>query len=950
MPQAVIKVARPRKEIGGVDWSTVNPAQYPVQSLNLSWSWGSEPSEANIVYLSDNEIKVGSAIQLTVGPYFFSGICKRDAPLVSSKGRTRQLTFQDYRKWLAMDKVYASFNVLDDRLINGQRVKRYRHILPWNHFSRRCTWTSGPYTAAQILYYCITGPGIETPWTMAYTNASGNIFGGFHASLGYPVYDVDFEKGKSLAQVMVDMAEATGLLFTLMPDEADLFRLVWSMKGVDGPDLADLTLEDPLALTEPFSDDRETAQELSDNPTRVRVLGDRNLYQVHDIDLVPDWNTNWSQFYTVDLLTDYIYRNTAAFNSIVGDTEHQKGWQLAKSRATEITVWEFQEDYFGVGNTYLDNRKYRGKCRNDMPAALYINDLLFRCFRLPDNFYFYNTYGDPVYTDSIDAVEKLLAAVYHDPVAGTTSYSDPAVENADGNAYVIVQGYQVGKDMFETVRPDRFNINEWLTSQNLWQKIDASVVNNGDAQGPSIIFHEPVIVSSNLVEYVDNLAVISAQATFTVPAVRATLTFAAENFSWYQTLVTTPDSPPADAVTGTQIHDEVLNIQLNGEFIRLNGAINEVLYGDGRTVRYKAIEFANSFLRRQQIHASGSFTKQFNDGDDAYRLHGKLDRITLDHSPAGSNVKVYLTNERGREIYQPERDLDRMTRLRALLPGEAELRKSSRYALKLASAMGSSRDAQKTLANAFKGGFPHAPPEKNDIKPGASQPGTDTIAVGSVFLKKPTEQRAVVGNRADADHVIFAGISVRNGEQVDASHGASFGLQRNGVALARVKIPATRGDSVLTNTDQNYLSTDGNGSVVGSVVQDVTGTTGAIKLAYVNLGVSGVASYPFKIEKVSSLVYRVAYGSVITTGDPIAVSGISPATHTLAADEWCWFVLDLTSTTAAISHVDSFATTPTWSQTKIPIGYVDTIGATDDPAIEPTINQFIHDNVFAPCV
>jgi hypothetical protein len=736
VPSARIKVAAPLKQIPGVDWTAVDPVDYPVQSCNFTQSWGAEPAQANIVYLSANAIQAGSAIQLTVGPYFFSGICRRDAPLVSSRGNTRQLTFEDYRLWLAYDKVYAAFNRRDDMLVGGQRLKRYQHILPVYHATRRKTWgqyngSQEPYTAAQILALVLAGPGIGTPWSMARINKEDNlangrsaeaVVDGFHSAMNYPIYDLDFERGKSLADLMLDICEATGLLFTLMPTATNPFRIVWAMKGVDGPDISSIDLTD--------SDDRESALELSGFPTRVRILGDRNLYQVHDIGLVPDWNRNWDQstdypLYTVDLLVDFIYRNgtykrTGGFVTnywdIPDDFEHIIGWQKAVARAKEITVWEFHEAFSSLtgGLNFRDDHKYQGHCRNDMPAALYIQNLLFRAFRLPSDFWFINTYGERVYLPSLDVADKLLGGVTHDPVTGATSWDMD--DNQDGNCYVIVQGYQFGKDLFESIRPDRFNLTDFNDLQNVWQKIEAQVQNNNDAQGPTIMFDEPVIRSSDLVTMIDNFARINAVPTITVPNVRAVLTFEAENFSWYQTLVLDPAAPPADPIMGTQVNDDVLSIQgLGGEFIRSGGVNHEVPYATGKFVRTLAIEYANTFLRRQQIHASGSFGKLFFDEDPAYQLHGKVDRISIDHSPSGSNVKVYLTNERAREFYQPERDLDRMRQWDQLLPGEGQLRKDAQTARKIAIVARSDKDAAKTMMDAYRG-EPHARTELTTVR------------------------------------------------------------------------------------------------------------------------------------------------------------------------------------------------------------------------------------------
>lgn len=790
-----------------------------------------------MVYLSQNEVKVGSAIQLTVGPYFFSGVCRKDSGIISSGGRKRELLFEDYRRWLAYDRVYAAFNKSDDQLVGGYRRRRWQHILPHFHFRRHRTWTAAPYTMAQVLSLVLSGPGIETPWRMAYLDANGTIHDGYHPSMNYPIYDLDFERGKSLADLLLDICEATGLIYALIPTETNLFRIVWGMKGVDGPDSVDLT----------NSDDRESATEFSGHPTRVRIIGDRNVYQIHDITLEPDWNTNWNQFYDTNLLADYIYRNGndengVAYSNIADDAEHIIGRQKALSRSLEITVWEFNSEFgAGLAADFRDNHRYQGKCRNDMPASLYIQSLLFRAFRLPSNFFFYNTYGQREYLASLDVVEKLLAGITFDPVTGETFWDMD--DNQDGNAFVLVQGYQIGKDMFERVRPDRFNLDAWNTVQELWQKIDVSIQNNNDDQGPTILFDEPVLRCENIVEMVNGFAVLKAAPTFVVPNVKACLTFAAENFSWYQTLVVSdPTSPPVinegAQVAIPQTHDATLNINgLGGEFIRAAGVTTEVPYWNGKLVRTMAVEYANTFLLRQQIHSTGSFKKQFNNGDTAYELHGKIDRISISHTTSGSYVTVYRTNERLRWNFEPERNLDRWRQYDQLLPGEAEMRKNSEAAYKVAVAARSSKDAYKLIADAFNGTQIHAPAELTQVKPNYAAAVADyTVPAGSIFVSRPhaaspsasETTMPVVASKANSAHVMFSGVSVREGEAIDGTHGAIVRLQKNGRALVRVRGPVVRGDMVKLHpglgeslVGENYLSTSGTGDTVGKACQAI---------------------------------------------------------------------------------------------------------------------------------
>lgn len=100
---------------------------------------------------------------------------------------------------------------------------------------------------------------------------------------------------------------------------------------------------------------------------------------------------------------------------------------------------------------------------------------------------------------------------------------------------------------------------------------------------------------------------------------------------------------------------------------------------------------------------------------------------------------------------------------------------------------------------------------------------------------------------------------------------------------------------------------------------------------------------PFQIyATTSALKYKVTTGMVIGTGNPISVSNVETEFTISSGVLRYWFYIEMTTTTATIA-VSS--TTLTWSSSKIPIGFVDTLtGGTS------TIYQFLRDHVFNPCL
>ena len=108
---------------------------------------------------------------------------------------------------------------------------------------------------------------------------------------------------------------------------------------------------------------------------------------------------------------------------------------------------------------------------------------------------------------------------------------------------------------------------------------------------------------------------------------------------------------------------------------------------------------------------------------------------------------------------------------------------------------------------------------------------------------------------------------------------------------------------------------------------------------------SVVGETPFKIRRTTDwLLFKVSTGFVIVADEPIIPGGVETtiAVDSGVAEFWFYVDVDKTNQTAALL---STATTPMWSCTKIPVGWVDTSSGVDS-----YIHQFLYDNIFAPRV
>jgi hypothetical protein len=801
--------------------------RFAASSISLNWSWGSEPSSANITYVGENSppVVANNWLDINVVGHTFYGFCVSDVAVQSSSGNTRKLTFTDNRDYLKWDNVYGAWNMPIEQIVSGRRVKRYWHVLPSNYNIQRKTFTNSPYTAAEILDFIFNSVTVEDPWVRSYHSDQ----------LQFPVYSIDAMNGMLAASAITQISQAQGLQFTLMGGR---FRLVWMRRG-----------EGILPAFTADSDNREAGTAVSGNPTRVRILGERNLYQVHDISMIPDWRPKWQQFYDSELFIDDIF-NRGKSNRIIRIERGQGGFrqtyaagqsfraiaesafarlhdkeqlvtrQLARAMAMEMSVVEYAELRGDV--EFLDNRKFQGKSRNDMPAMLYIQQLVFRAFRFPLDFQFRNRDGQYLTLSDVKVSSKMVSRVRHEPLTGKLNWI--TTESHDGQGYAIIKGYAVGSDLFKNINPDRFKIEDWNESQDVWERIDMTVDDSGE-DFEFIVFNDPVIRSSDLVELVDNHVVFKAKPTLTVPPVRLAITFEGERFSY---------------IKGDGTRDAFTHVPgLNAHHVsRASSSTSELSFADGRFANAKADDLAVPILNRQFFLTRGKFDRRLTQTNGvwpaAVQLTGMIDRVTLSVGPNGVTESVHLTNEAPRETFVPEKDLDRKVRDEGIFAGEKELRNFSNIAIATSIALQTKPTLRTVLNDAFNdnlGGGP--PPVRHAIAPPppapapvpaipAIPPGAiEIIEVGTPIFRKPFEM--VNGERTGTAgilpkfcfesgggigidpfgqeitggpvYTIFMGVTVRSREEVEVERGGELSLQL-GQMLVRVKGPVAVGEKV----------------------------------------------------------------------------------------------------------------------------------------------------------
>ena len=822
--QIIINISAAPRGRGG---STVNAVG--VQSIHGSFAWGGSPATATIVFVNNGAPNFcGQLIEIALGNHWFAGICKSDTANRSSRGGLREMTFVDLREFLSWDYVYCAFNMPIRRFVNGVWKKRYWHIYPWDFNTYTKTFTDAPLTAAQIVAALFSAPTVGSPWAW---NLTGNgLFP--NGLMNQPVYSFDCLNGVRLDAALNDISARGGLVYTLDPIKGANYRLVWMRKGYG-----------LIPVLPPFdwptnSDDRRLGISLSGNATNIRVVGERNRYLVLNVPLSPDWNTAWEQFLNSDALFVDIFQNEKdpvsgiAYTSFVGDTDQWQGANAAKVRALQITVAEYVElrnARDGLGDPFADHKKFSGHSRMDMPAALYIQSLVFRAY-VPNVNSIPNIRGQAVGLDSVNILDTMPCRVTYDPASGGME-ADPTTIS-DGNGVGIVRGMVFGQDLFDLVKPERVSATFFSVNNRPWTATSFQIDDSGEGQR-FIIFDQPCFTSENLLTAVGGFQVLNASPKLVAASAQAALTFELEPYSYS---LGSGGRDRAEYVSG-----------LCAEYAGTPGNYEQILFAGGYTADEKAAVIASNLLLGQYTYASGGYKLVQKAGRPlGTPLTSMVDRVEVDFNPQGFLEVVDLTTERERAHFEPERDLERRTQQNSLFPGQSQLKQQAREFQRFGAGLkGMSRDLMNRFTQFLKGNF------DDDMRPAwmnGSIPANTTLPAGTPVFGTPVDTtggspanaRATYGANVASTDTVFIGVTQRDGEPA----ANQFMVKSAGETLCRVMGPVATGDPIGRSpnngtdyaTNGSYLVGGGTPSV-GVALMAIAGST--VQLIKVRLGAGG---------------------------------------------------------------------------------------------------------------
>ena len=859
------------------------------KEMRGSFAWGSNPSQATLTYAgSVAPVTLGAHVAFTIGGHYFAGVCVSDVESGGTQGVMRALEFMDLRYFLQWDWVFGYWNMPDVRLVNGRRVKRYRHLYPVNWRTQTPTFTDAPHTGAEIVAMMLQAPTVFALWQWDFTG-NGLFPDGL---LDWPVYEVDASSGLRLDAALNVIGEKTGLVFCHDPKPGIAggdWRLTWTRKGAG-------------VLPLPFpanSDERRYGWRLTENAVNVCVLGDRNRYQWLNVPMKADWAPGWVRFLDLEELVYDLYEWESGPNPLHGgaveeyadwtnDVDHWFGYGAAAVRAREITVAQYialvaaravrfpgaSAEWLAMAESLRDGRKVAGRWRMDMPAALYVQTLVCRAFR-PDLTEWTNAHGDPVPLAATTIADQLLCRVDLDYQTGAMT----AVTNepVDSNGVLAVKGHTFGEDLFRLASPDRVNAGFWSAANRQWASVNFQIDDSGEGVR-FLLAEQPVFVQDDahplMVEPEPNAGyyVLNAQFQLRVPAVKAALVFEGERFEYWRRVdsgtwrpVNTDTSLPlpgrsrVESVNGLQLE------QVKDGAAGMNATEGtEITYADGVTAATKAERVAQTLLLCQEAYLAGGYNLKWPPGTPlstfgtplAAANSSCIDRLEISYGTGGVMEVVDFTTERQRRFFEPERELERRTLQNSLSPGQAELRQYARDQRRLNSALrqlhaqGQLGLFQKILRGEIDGNLrwvrllpasvaaddPETLPAGTPLWQVPSAPGTS----GNASMLAPGDVPETEDG-GDPPEVVFGGVTVRHDEPTD---GRRMVAQTVGDAYARVLGPVAPNQSVGLS-DQGGSDYETNGAYlqaggahgVGIALEEIADAV--VKLIKVRLGAGG---------------------------------------------------------------------------------------------------------------
>lgn len=567
--------------------------------------------------------------------------------------------------------------------------RRYWSILPQHWAAGIKTWHDQPFTARQVLNFAFAGAWGDFGFDRSYHPALSDTV----------IFGLDHTGGIKLANLISAINEKAGLEMAIVGAR----ELKWFRKG-----------EGLLPLPDNRSSGRSTGESLSSVDTAVMVVGERVRVQVANVELEPDWKPVWEAF--IDELA--WRREVAEVFALPTATKEDQANLSAKAR--EVTVYQYAKQKNDPD--YLDYRLFGQVSRVNMSAWLYIQELVFRSYRIPPGS---TLYGIPL--SSLEMADSLLVGT---DINGTGDaakqdyVSNPVEFYPSAQAQVMHKGQPLD---FLQARDIRLFYTNAKSLRDEWTMASDFEV---DSVNMSIRFSSPVFIDGTPEEgtslylkvnkgegggadlsvtldpesdYLD-VIVPNPDVKLQPAGVRASFCFL---MGRYHRAYGKGPRRGTLSVGGLGLH--LVDTKGTGSFVAdgvgdfsasdlpfpttTGSSFREILYEDGKGAKDKADAAAASMLGLSPVLATGGFKRH---GVVGAEVSGVVDRVSITIGTSGVIEDVSYTKGKVTGVPLAERTLQRIQRTTELYPGQEELKKEVRQYRLIAAAEKTARKPERS--------------------------------------------------------------------------------------------------------------------------------------------------------------------------------------------------------------------------------------------------------------
>lgn len=551
---------------------------------------------------------------------------------------------------------------------NPMALKRgYWSILPENWSSGAKTFHEQPLTARQILNYAFNGAWGGFGFTRIYHPDLDDVI----------LTGLDYRQGAKLSAIVSDITSKSGLDIRI--DGAR--TLVWGRKGTGF-----------IPLPDASSTDISYSESLSTDATAYRVVGDRIKIQVTNVSLEPDWNPAWEPF-----IDELAWRREVATVLEIPTGPEATEADEAELSAKSIALTVSQYAKLKNDPDLRDARFYGNTTRNHIPAWTYINEFVYRSYRIPPSA---SLFGVPL--GSLEMADSLLAdtTINGEGESATQIYETGPFLSYDPQvpAQAIVKGQPLDQIDGRNIRA--FASRRTTNLRNVWQVAKEFEV---DPLNMSIRFAVPTFIDgdpeqgeslyinpnkgdggyTDLTEMVpensDYLQIVVPNPGYVIsPAqVKASFCFLFGNYYSDYGSGVRRDSLRLGGLDLRVLHTGVSipgTTSLNSDQLRLpapSGSFREILYEDGTTAEFKASQAAQAVIQRSALLSKGGFMRN---GVVGTPLQTAIDSITVSITQSGGITERVDYAKSRASAYLNESTLRRIRKTDELYPAQDQIK------------------------------------------------------------------------------------------------------------------------------------------------------------------------------------------------------------------------------------------------------------------------------------